>query len=109
MRTVQDILDRWPSAAELARRLGLDPIVVQRWRSRGRIPGEYDVALVERALLDGFVLSYEDLAQARANSNIDHDGRGNYSLQAGVKSACEESRGKPRKCGEQNTHGEDAA
>lgn len=68
-RTIPQIIAEWPNCAVLARRLGRKPVVVQRWLSRGRIPGENDADLVRIAKEDGINLSFEDLAQARALSN----------------------------------------
>ena len=72
MLNIPDIIDLWPSSAELARRIGEKPIVVQRWKSRGRIPGEYDTKLVSQAKEDGLELTYEDLAKARSYDQAGH-------------------------------------
>ncbi len=74
MQTIQDIIALWPSAAELARRLGQKPIVVQRWRSRGRIPAQYFPAIIGLAESDGINLTYKDLSLACAHSNGDQYG-----------------------------------
>ena len=91
MRTVPEIIDLWPSAAELARRLGEKPIVVQRWRSRGRIPAQYLAGIVRLAESDGINLTFKDLALACAQSNGDqggHTGRGRQGAGVNKSRAC---------------------
>lgn len=42
-----DVIDWWPSAAQLAREIGLDPQTVQKWRVRARIPADYWPAVIK--------------------------------------------------------------
>lgn len=63
---MQEIFNKWPSLAELARDIGESPIAVRHWKRRGSIPGEYDVAIVNAASKRGQIVTYEMLALARA-------------------------------------------
>lgn len=82
MLNIPDIIELWPSSAELARRIGEKPIVVHRWKARERIPGTYDVKLVEQAKTDGIDLSFQMLAQARVAPRRDQSGHSGRVLQA---------------------------
>lgn len=55
----------WPSAADLAREIGENPITVRAWRRRGSIPADRDLALIEAARRRGEDLTLEELAAAR--------------------------------------------
>lgn len=59
------IIARWPSRAELARDVGVTSYAVHNW-ARRRIPGGYDLALLEAAHRRGIPLTLEELAHARA-------------------------------------------
>lgn len=49
MASVRDIIDQWPSAAELARDIGLSPKHGAMLRYRGSIPTRYWPAVVKKA------------------------------------------------------------
>lgn len=44
-----DVINWWPSAAELARQLGVEPQTVQKWRIRRNIPASHWPALIKLA------------------------------------------------------------
>ena len=46
METVPEIIDKWPSVAELADDLGEKPNTVSKWRQRQRIPSDRWLPLV---------------------------------------------------------------
>ncbi len=66
MKTARDILDLWPTRAELAREINEAPVTVRQWGRNNSIPGKADVALVTSAMGRGIALTYEDLARSRA-------------------------------------------
>lgn len=69
MASVRDIIDQWPSAAELARDIGLSPKHGAMLRYRGSIPTRYWPAVVEQARkrrIKG--ITFEVLTLAHANS-----------------------------------------
>ncbi len=49
MRTFSAVVNAWPSAAELARDLGISEIRTRAWRNREMIPAENWLAVVEAA------------------------------------------------------------
>ena len=51
--------------ADLAADLGKPYPTVAAWKARGRIPADYDAALIAAADRRGFSLTYEALALAR--------------------------------------------
>lgn len=69
MTTASEIIDLWPSASEFARRLGEKPVVAQRWKMRGRIPGKYDTRIVKLAKAEGKPVTYEMLALSRSSGH----------------------------------------
>lgn len=70
MRTAREILDMWPTRAEVAREIGEAPVTVRAWGNRNSIPGYVDVALVNAAGRRGFVLTFEMLARSRAEATV---------------------------------------
>ena len=56
-----DVIDWWPSAAELARQLGVKPQTVQKWRVRRNIPASYWPALIRVAKARKIRLSPDQL------------------------------------------------
>lgn len=71
-RTVAQVIDKWPSQADLANDLGEKPNTVSKWRQRGRIPPEQWLPMVEsarrrRIKLD--VTTLAKLAHVSAQSN----------------------------------------
>lgn len=44
-----DIVNLWPSAADLARDIGADKEAVRKWRQRGSIPARYHRAVLAAA------------------------------------------------------------
>lgn len=68
MASVRDIIDMWPSAAELARDIGLNPKHGAMLRYRGSIPNRYWPIIVKQARkrrIEG--VTYEALTLAHAN------------------------------------------
>ena len=63
---VRDIIERWPSRADLADDIGERYNTVTLWVFKDSIPGKYDVKLMAAARKRGVFLSYEELAQLRA-------------------------------------------
>lgn len=63
---MKHIIQMFPSAAELAREIGENPITVRQWGNRGSIPGKYDFAIVQAAGRMNISLTLEMLARARA-------------------------------------------
>ncbi len=68
MKTPRDILDMWPSRAELARDLDEASVTVRQWGRNNSIPGKADVGLVSAAKRRGFMLTFEMLARSRAGA-----------------------------------------
>ena len=65
-KSPREILDLFPTRAELAREIGEADVTVRQWGRNNSIPGRADVALVSAAKKRGLKLTYEDLARARA-------------------------------------------
>lgn len=63
--THADVVSLWFSAAELARDLGLDPQVVQKWRTRKVIPAKYWPALIEAGKRRRFKITADMLMRTR--------------------------------------------
>lgn len=59
-----DVIDWWPSAAELARQLGVKPQTVQKWRIRRNIPASYWPALIVAAKARKKRLTAQQLMEA---------------------------------------------
>lgn len=59
-----DVIDWWPSAAELARQLGVQPQTVQKWRIRRNIPASYWPALITAAKARKIRLTAAQLMEA---------------------------------------------
>lgn len=66
MLTAKDILDLWPTRADVARDIGYPDVTVRAWGNRDSIPGVADVPLVSAAKRRGFALTFEMLAHSRA-------------------------------------------
>lgn len=69
MASVRDIIDKWPSAAELARDIGLNPKHGAMLRYRGSIPNRYWPIIVKQARkrrIEG--VTYEALTLAHADA-----------------------------------------
>ena len=66
MPTAKDILDLWPTRADVARDISYPDVTVRAWGNRDSIPGVADVALVNAAKRRGFTLTFEMLARSRA-------------------------------------------
>lgn len=60
------ILTRWPTRQAIADDTGRNIVTVHSWFRRRSIPSEMDVVLVEGAARRGFVVTFEELARARA-------------------------------------------
>lgn len=58
----------WPTVRELADDLGLPYTTVHSWSVRGRIPADYDMALIDAAKSRGMALGLESLAIARSRT-----------------------------------------
>ena len=58
----REITDIWPTHGELARETGALYEQVRKWRSRGKIPGEWWLPVVRAAHRRGIAVSLEDLA-----------------------------------------------
>jgi len=63
---MEDIFNKWPTLADLARDLGKPYQTVAAWKQRGSIPAKHDLDLVRLAGLRGEVLTLEAIAKARA-------------------------------------------
>lgn len=57
----------WPTAADLAREIGVNPVTVRSWRARMSIPARHDFDIVKAAGRRGALITLEDLAVARSN------------------------------------------
>jgi transposase-like protein len=68
MQTVPDIIDRWPSVAELADDLGEKPNTVSKWRQRKRIPPDQWLPLVTCARKRRIPLDLTTLAKLAQQS-----------------------------------------
>ena len=68
MLTAKDILDLWPTRADIARDIRYPDVTVRAWGNRNSIPGAADVPLVRAAKQRGFTLTFEMLAHARASA-----------------------------------------
>ncbi|MCF6304380.1 MAG: hypothetical protein L3J33_03300 [Rhodobacteraceae bacterium] len=64
---MNEILELWPSMAELARDLGVKQGIVAGWRRNNSIPAKYDGLIVRHAKTRGIDLSYAKISEARAN------------------------------------------
>lgn len=49
IRTFRDVIDLWPSAAELALAIGTSAEAVKKWRQRNSIPAEWWMSIVKSA------------------------------------------------------------
>ena len=68
MFTARDILDMWPTRADVARDIGYPYVTVRAWGNRDSIPGAADVPLVDVAKRRGLFLTFEMLARSRAEA-----------------------------------------
>jgi hypothetical protein len=69
---MRSIIELWPARAALAADLGLPYTTVASWYARGRIPARYELALLRAAAARGYLLTLEDLVQARAAATPQH-------------------------------------
>lgn len=60
----------WPRVSDLAADLNKPYQTVAAWKSRGRVPAEYDLDLIEAARKRGHVLTLEQLAVARRAGQV---------------------------------------
>ncbi|WP_425502149.1 carph-isopro domain-containing protein [Sphingobium jiangsuense] len=61
MSCIDDIFSVWPSAAAMARDIGVPDVTVRQWRNRSRsIPVRYWAAIIDAAKDRGVALSYQD-------------------------------------------------
>lgn len=65
---MDSIFALWPSVAALASDIGEPYPTVNAWKQRGSIPAKHDIKLVSAAEARGIALSYEKLADARAEA-----------------------------------------
>lgn len=65
---MDQLFSLWPTAADMARDIGENPVTVRSWRTRGSIPAKHDLKIIERARQKGGSITFEDLARARASS-----------------------------------------
>jgi hypothetical protein len=70
--TAQDIIDRWPSRAEMAKDVGRPVIVVHRWWQRSSIPAKYDTRLLDAASARNIPLNWRELMDARSPNSDQH-------------------------------------
>ena len=68
MRCMEHIAHIWPRTLDLASDLNKPYQTVAAWKKRGRIPAGYDFDLIEAARKRGHVLTLEQLALARRQS-----------------------------------------
>jgi hypothetical protein len=68
---MERIFTIWPTAADLARDIGENPVTVRHWRRRGSIPARFDRSIVDAAAKRGASLSFEDMANARATKTTE--------------------------------------
>lgn len=67
MQCASDIINKWPSAEDLALDLGVSENTVLSWKQRRRLPGSHDVKLVQSAEKRGISgITFELLAKLRA-------------------------------------------
>ncbi len=62
MRTFRQVIDRWPSRAELARDLGVPAQNVRKWYFRDNIPGNVWWRLAQRAIMRNIPITISELA-----------------------------------------------
>jgi hypothetical protein len=67
MPSFSDIVNLWPSAAELARDIGIGTVRARAWRNRNGIPAEMWPAVITAAKARGLMVDAEMLMQAAAN------------------------------------------
>ena len=66
MKTFKEIINLWPSQAELARDLGALPETVGKWHQRNRVPGWRWLPMVEAAKRRKIPLSVKTMAETDA-------------------------------------------
>lgn len=67
MHHMDEVFTIWPTTADMARDIGVNPITARHWRRRKSIPAWYDAAIVDAAKRRGAKLTFEDLARARSS------------------------------------------
>ncbi|WCE67948.1 hypothetical protein PL335_06270 [Sulfitobacter faviae] len=65
---MDQILNIWPTMADLAKDIGKPYSTVAAWKARGKIPADHDFNLIEAAARRGKTLTLEQLAQARRSA-----------------------------------------
>jgi hypothetical protein len=63
METVDDIFAIWDSVADMARDLDMPYQTVSKWQQRARIPYESWEAVIKAAGVEGYELTFEQLAK----------------------------------------------
>jgi len=69
----RQIIELWPTVADLARDLKIDSARVYKWHERQRIPPEFWITMIEFARNRDIALDIEDLAigaQERAKERV---------------------------------------
>ena len=62
---MENILNIWPTMADLAKDIDKPYSTVAAWKARGKIPADHDFVLIDAAAKRGKTLTLEQLAQAR--------------------------------------------
>ncbi|WP_409202455.1 carph-isopro domain-containing protein [Sulfitobacter sp. W074] len=65
---MNEILNIWPTMADLAKDIGKPYSTVAAWKARGKIPADHDFDLIEAAEKRGRALTLEQLAEARRST-----------------------------------------
>jgi len=63
MNSFRDVIDLWPSMAEMARQAHVTHGTVKQWRRRNSIPSRYWLRLVLLSDLHGYGVSWGRLAE----------------------------------------------
>lgn len=72
MKTVSDIIDKWPRTRDFALDIGVEWMTAHQWRRRGSIPPQYWGPLVKAAKRRGYPITEKtliDMASARRRND----------------------------------------
>ena len=69
---VAALIDRWPTRAALADRIGEKTATVHKWAQNRSIPAWHHARVLDAAKSDGIDLTAEELIAANSTRNIQH-------------------------------------
>lgn len=64
---MNEIFGYWPTVADFARDIGVDPVRARQWKNRRSIPASYDKRIIAVSEGRGFPITLEKLADLRAS------------------------------------------